>query len=59
MGKITKYGVQAIAASKGQIESLSFIMIMGIHQAVSTFSGNSFGAKQYLAISKGYRAELH
>ena len=61
MGKIVaKYGVQAIAAQRigFQIESLSFIMIMGIHQAVSTFSGNSFGAKQYLAISKGYRAGI-
>lgn len=61
MGKIVaKYGVNAIAAQRigFQVESLSFIMIMGIHQAVSTFSGNSFGAKQYRAILKGYKAGL-
>ncbi|MGB0838043.1 MAG: MATE family efflux transporter [Flavobacteriaceae bacterium] len=61
MGKIVaRWGVEGIAAQRigFQVESLSFLMVMGIHQSVSTFTGNSFGAKQFKAILNGYRAGL-
>jgi len=61
MGKIVaRWGVEAIAAQRigFQVESLSFIMVMGIHQSISTFTGNSYGAKQIKAILQGYKAGL-
>lgn len=57
---IAMFGSDAIAAQKIglQIESVSFMIIGGLHGAISSFSGQNFGAKKYERIKEGYRHTL-
>lgn len=57
---IAIFGAEAIAAQKigVQIESITYMVIGGLHGAVSSFVGQNFGAKKYLRIKEGYRESL-
>lgn len=57
---IAMFGSDAIAAQKIglQIESVSFMIIGGLYGAISSFSGQNFGAKKYERIKEGYRHTL-
>ncbi len=53
---VASLGTDAIAGQKiaGQIESISYMTIGGVHGAVSSFIGQNYGAKQYNRLKEGY-----
>ena len=57
---IAIFGSDAIAAQKIglQIESISFMVIGGLNGAISSFTGQNFGAKKFDRIIEGYRTAL-
>lgn len=54
---VAAYGAEAIAAQKVgvQIESISYMTAHGFAQALSAFTGQNYGAKQYKRVNKGIR----
>ncbi|MVX65824.1 MATE family efflux transporter [Clostridium chromiireducens] len=57
---IALFGSNAIAAQKIglQIESITYMVIGGLHGAIAAFTGQNFGAKKYNRIKDGYSAAL-
>lgn len=57
---ISIFGSDAIAGQKIglQIESITFMVIGGLNGAVSSFTGQNYGAKKYDRIIQGYRASI-
>ncbi|ONI44459.1 MATE family efflux transporter [Candidatus Epulonipiscium fishelsonii] len=57
---VAQFGADAIAAQKIglQIESITYMIIGGLHGAMASFSGQNFGAQQYDRIKKGYNNAL-
>lgn len=57
---ISIFGSDAIAGQKIglQIESITFMVIGGLNGAVSSFTGQNYGAKKYDRIIKGYYTSL-
>jgi len=57
---IAIFGSDAIAAQKIglQIESITYMVIGGLHGAIAAFTGQNFGAKKYDRIKEGYNAAL-
>ena len=57
---IAGFGDNAIAAQKIglQIESVSYMIIGGLNGAVSSFTGQNFGAKKYRRVNDGYKTTL-
>lgn len=57
---IAVFGTEAIAAQKigFQIESVSFMIIGGLHGAIAAFTGQNFGAKKHDRVLSGYKAAL-
>ena len=57
---IAQYGSNAIAAQKIglQIEAVTYMVIGGLYGAVSSFTGQNFGAKKYQRIKKGYHISI-
>lgn len=57
---IAIFGSDAIAAQKIglQIESISYMVIGGLHGAIAAFTGQNFGAKKYDRIKEGYSTAL-
>jgi putative MATE family efflux protein len=57
---IAIFGSNAIAAQKIglQIESITFMVIGGLHGAIAAFTGQNFGAKKYSRIKEGYTSAL-
>ncbi|MEG0848034.1 MATE family efflux transporter [Niameybacter sp.] len=57
---IAVFGSDAIAAQKVglQIESITYMVIGGLNGAVSSFTGQNFGAKKYERIHGGYRTAI-
>lgn len=57
---IAKFGSDAIAAQKIglQIESITYMVIGGLSGAISSFTGQNFGAKKYSRIIEGYNIAL-
>ncbi|SHH19621.1 MATE family efflux transporter [Clostridium grantii] len=57
---IAVFGSNAIAAQKIglQIESITYMVIGGLHGAIAAFTGQNFGAKKYDRIKKGYTSAL-
>ncbi|SFD29551.1 MATE family efflux transporter [Clostridium uliginosum] len=57
---IAAFGSDAIAAQKIglQIESITYMVISGLHGAISSFTGQNFGAKKYERIIDGYKTAL-
>ncbi|MFI3210455.1 MAG: MATE family efflux transporter [Peptostreptococcaceae bacterium] len=57
---ISMFGADAIAGQKIglQIESITFMIIGGLNIAVSSYTGQNFGAKEYKRVIEGYRAAL-
>jgi len=54
------FGSDAIAAQKIglQIESITYMVIGGLHGAVAAFTGQNYGAKKYNRIKEGYNTAL-
>ena len=54
------FGANAIAAQKIglQIESITYMVIGGLHGAISSFVGQNFGAGKYNRIKEGYKTAL-
>jgi putative MATE family efflux protein len=54
------FGSNAIAAQKLglEIESVTYMVIGGLNGAISSFTGQNFGAKKYNRIINGYNAAL-
>lgn len=57
---VAEFGSDAIAAQKIglQIESVTYMVIGGLNGAVTSFTGQNFGAKKYKRILQGYNAAL-
>lgn len=57
---IAIFGDDAIAAQKIglQIESVTYMVIGGLNGAISSFTGQNFGAKKYDRVKKGYMTAL-
>jgi len=57
---IAIFGSDAIAAQKIglQIESVTYMVIGGLHGAIAAFTGQNFGAKKYDRIKEGYNSAL-
>lgn len=57
---IAIFGSDAIAAQKIglQIESITYMVIGGLHGAVAAFTGQNFGAKKYDRIKEGYNTAV-
>ncbi|AOR23507.1 MATE family efflux transporter [Clostridium taeniosporum] len=57
---ISEFGSDAIAAQKIglQIESITYMVIGGLNGAISSFTGQNFGAKKYTRIKNGYNTAL-
>jgi putative MATE family efflux protein len=57
---IAIFGSDAIAAQKIglQIESITYMVIGGLHGAIAAFTGQNFGAKKYDRIKDGYNTAL-
>ncbi len=57
---IAIFGSDAIAAQKIglQIESITYMVIGGLHGAIAAFTGQNFGAKKYERIKEGYNTAL-
>lgn len=57
---IAVFGSDAIAAQKigVQIESVAYMVIGGFNSAVSSFTGQNFGAGKYDRIKEGYKSSL-
>lgn len=57
---IAGFGDNAIAAQKIglQIESVSYMVIGGLNGAISSFTGQNFGARKYDRVNKGYKTAL-
>lgn len=57
---IAGFGDNAIAAQKIglQIESIAYMVIGGLNGAISSFTGQNFGAKEYERVNKGYFTAL-
>lgn len=57
---IGSFGENAIAAQKIglQIESITYMIIGGLHGAISSFTGQNYGAKKYSRIREGYKTSL-
>lgn len=57
---IARFGSDAIAAQKIglQIESITFMVIGGLNGAITSFTGQNFGAKKYRRIIEGYNTAL-
>ena len=57
---ISIFGSDAIAGQKIglQIESITFMVIGGLNGAISSFTGQNFGARKYDRIVKGYNTSL-
>lgn len=57
---IAIFGSDAIAAQKIglQIESITYMVIGGLHGAVAAFIGQNYGAKKYNRVKEGYRTAL-
>ncbi len=57
---LVNFSEDAIAAQKVgfQIESLTLLVIAGLLSAMTSFSGQNFGAKEYDRIKKGYNSAL-
>ncbi|MGL4450926.1 MAG: MATE family efflux transporter [Sarcina sp.] len=57
---IAMFGDNAIAAQKIglQIESITYMVIGGLNSAISSFSGQNFGAKKYKRVNEGYITAL-
>lgn len=54
------FGAHAIAAQKIglQIESITYMVIGGLHGAIASFVGQNFGAVKYGRIKEGYKTAL-
>jgi putative MATE family efflux protein len=57
---IAIFGSDAIAAQKIglQIESITYMVVGGLHGAIAAFTGQNFGAKKYERIKEGYNTAL-
>ena len=57
---IGSFGESAIAAQKIglQVESITYMIIGGLHGAISSFTGQNYGAKKYSRIREGYKTSL-
>ncbi|MEG2354018.1 MAG: MATE family efflux transporter [Clostridium sp.] len=57
---IAIFGSDAIAAQKIglQVESITYMVVAGLNGAISSFTGQNYGAKQYGRINKGYKVAL-
>ncbi|MBE6049689.1 MAG: MATE family efflux transporter [Clostridium sp.] len=57
---VASFGSDAIAAQKvgAQIESVAYMVIGGFNSAVSSFTGQNYGAGEYKRIKKGYNSAL-
>ncbi|EKQ56361.1 MULTISPECIES: MATE family efflux transporter [unclassified Clostridium] len=57
---IAIFGSDAIAAQKIglQIESITYMVIGGLHGAIAAFTGQNFGAKKYHRIKEGYSTAI-
>ena len=57
---IAGFGDNAIAAQKIglQIESIAYMIIGGLNGAISSFTGQNFGAKKYERVNEGYFTAL-
>jgi putative MATE family efflux protein len=57
---IAIFGSDAIAAQKIglQIESITYMVVGGLHGAIAAFTGQNFGAKKYKRIKEGYNTAL-
>lgn len=57
---IAVFGTNAIAAQKIglQIESITYMVIGGLNGAISSFTGQNFGAKKFKRINDGYNTAL-
>lgn len=57
---IAIFGSDAIAAQKIglQIESITYMVIGGLHGAIAAFTGQNFGAKKYNRIKEGYNTAI-
>lgn len=57
---IAIFGSDAIAAQKIglQIESITYMVIGGLHGAIAAFTGQNFGAEKYDRIKEGYNTAL-
>lgn len=57
---IAIFGSDAIAAQKIglQIESITYMVIGGLHGAVAAFIGQNYGAKKYNRVKEGYSTAL-
>lgn len=57
---IAIFGADAIAAQKIglQIESITYMVIGGLHGAIAAYTGQNFGAKKYDRIKEGYNTAL-
>ena len=57
---IAGFGDNAIAAQKIglQIESVSYMVIGGLNGAISGFTGQNFGAREYGRVNDGYKTTL-
>ncbi|MBC5624867.1 MATE family efflux transporter [Clostridium sp. NSJ-49] len=57
---IAIFGTNAIAAQKIglQIESITYMVIGGLNGAISSFTGQNFGAKKFKRINDGYNTAL-
>ncbi len=57
---IAIFGSDAIAAQKIglQIESITYMVIGGLHGAIAAFTGQNFGARKYERIKEGYNTAI-
>lgn len=57
---VGNFGSDAIAAQKIglQIESITYMVIGGLHGSISSFTGQNYGAKDIKRISEGYKKAL-
>jgi putative MATE family efflux protein len=57
---IAIFGTDAIAAQKIglQIESITYMVVGGLHGAIAAFTGQNFGAKKYDRIKEGYNTAI-
>jgi len=54
---VTSYGSSAMAASRisSQVESLAWLIAGGYASALTSFTGQNFGAGKYMRITKGFK----
>jgi putative MATE family efflux protein len=57
---IAIFGAEAIAAQKIglQIESITYMVVGGLHGAVAAYTGQNFGAKELKRIKEGYNTAI-